>query len=176
MPAQIKAQLESRDYVAAHSLWHSRKKAAPADSPWLKDFEPEDFPFGRHKLIQKHENSGRMNLYIANHVHHLETIEVSTKFDAKPIFQRVPEPESSVLIDDLLAHATQPKYTISVEWQSPGDLLVWDNTCVMHRASPVDSERFMGKFRRDMRRCTVHDGSIHAWGLNEKNSKRMGLP
>ncbi len=34
----------------------------------------------------------------------------------------------------------------------------------------------MGKFKRDMRRCTVHDGSSCAWGLNEKTTKRMGLP
>ena len=34
----------------------------------------------------------------------------------------------------------------------------------------------MGKYKRDMRRTTVHDGSGSAWGLNERTTKRMGLP
>jgi alpha-ketoglutarate-dependent 2,4-dichlorophenoxyacetate dioxygenase len=28
--------------------------------------------FGKHKLVQLHEPSGRMNLYIAAHAHHIE--------------------------------------------------------------------------------------------------------
>jgi alpha-ketoglutarate-dependent 2,4-dichlorophenoxyacetate dioxygenase len=60
-----------------------------------------------------------------------------------------------------------------VEWENEGDLVVWDNTAVMHRARGGEYE---GKWRRDMRRATVHDDSIHAWGLNEKSNIRMGLP
>ena len=34
----------------------------------------------------------------------------------------------------------------------------------------------MRKFKRDMRRTTVHDASSEAWGLNEKSDVRQGLP
>ena len=46
-----------------------------------------------------------------------------------------------------------------------------DNTCVMHRAA---GGTFEGKYKRDMRRTTVHDGSSQAWGLNDKSAARMG--
>lgn len=112
----------------------------------------------RHKLIQRHEPSGRMNLYIASHVHHIEGVSAE---------------KSAHLISTLYAHACQPKYVQSIEWKNNGDLIMWDNTCVMHRATGGSYE---GKFKRDMRRATVHDSSVHCWGLNEPSSNRQGYP
>jgi alpha-ketoglutarate-dependent 2,4-dichlorophenoxyacetate dioxygenase len=130
---------------------HSRVKAAPKDSPWLKDVDPNDYPFGRHTVVQTHA-SGRQNLYIANHMHHLEYKTPRSK-DFVPTkeqpFERVPEPEGTALIEKLLAHATQEKYLYSVEWENDGDLVLWDNTCVMHKAG---KGTFMEKYARDMRR------------------------
>lgn len=176
LPPDVLEDLEQNDYVGAHSLMHSRKKAAPKDSPHLRDVNPEDYPYGRHSIIQVHEPSGRKNLYIANHLHHLEYhTPKSGNFNPtkEQPFERVAEPKSMELIETLLKHATQDKYVLSVEWQNPGDVVVWDNTCVMHRAG---EGTFMGKYKRDMRRCTVHDGSSLAWGFNEQTTKRMGLP
>lgn len=110
----------------------------------------------RHKLIQKHEPSGRMNLYIASHAHHIEGVSAE---------------KSKELLSTLYKHACQSKYVVSIDWQNNGDLLLWDNTCVMHRAA---GGSFEGKYKRDMRRTTVHDGSIHGWGLNEQTTDRMG--
>ena len=140
---QLKERLLRDDYVGANSLWHSRKKACP-DSPYLKDMEPEDYPFGRHKIIQRHEPSGRTNLYIANHLHHLEVLadDSAPRSEPERRFRRVSEPESTELIETLLQHASQEKYVLSVEWQGVGDLVVWDNTAVMHR---VGKGTFMGK-------------------------------
>ncbi|KAK4938530.1 hypothetical protein LTR10_021062 [Elasticomyces elasticus] len=176
LPEDLRKDLLENQYIGAHSLMHSRKKAAPKDSQWLKDVDPEKFPFGRHDVIQTHGPSGRQNLYIANHLHHLEYKHPKSKdFVATPEqpFERVPEPQSTELIEKLLAHATQDKYVLSVEWQNEGDLVIWDNTCVMHKAG---QGTFMEKYARDMRRCTVHDGSKDAWGYNEKTTVRMGLP
>lgn len=100
-----------------------------------------------------------MNLYIASHVHHLEGPESETEMQA--------------LFSELYTHAKQDKYVVEVHWEQPGDLLVWDNTCVMHRAVGGD---FLRKYRRDMRRATVHDSSSLAWGLNEHTDIRQGLP
>lgn len=155
LPEEVKAALWERDYVAAHSLMHSRKTASPE---LLKDLDPEEHPMSRHRLVQVHEPSGRWNLYIASHVHHLEGLE---------------RPESDRLKDMLYRHATQQKYIVSVDWTREGDLVVWDNTCVMHRATEGTYE---GKYARDMRRATVHDTSSGAWGLNEQSEVRQGFP
>ena len=99
-----------------------------------------------------------MNLYIAAHAHHIEGM---------------PEEESRELLDMLFAHATQEKYKISVPWHDNGDLVLWDNTSLMHRAAGGSYE---GKYKRDMRRATVHDMSSTAWGLNEHIDTRQGFP
>ena len=41
----------------------------------------------------------------------------------------------------------------------------------MHRAV---GGSFQGKFKRDMRRTTVHDASSTAWGVNESVDSRGG--
>lgn len=164
---------------------HSRKKAAPQDSPWLQEIDPAKLPMGRHSILQQHRPSGRMNLYIANHLHHLE-YPPSTSPPAQTqaqtqststytyTYDPVPEPKSTKIINELLTHATQSKYVISIPWLSNGDLIVWDNTCVMHRAGEgtFTSQGYV----RDMRRCTVHDGGADAWGWNERTEVRQGLP
>lgn len=112
----------------------------------------------RHRLLQRHEASGRETLYIAAHIHHIEGLD---------------DAESKALFERLFRHATQPKYVLRVGWENAGDLVLWDNTSVMHR---VVGGEFEGKYRRDMRRATVHDGSSWAWGLNEHTEERQGLP
>lgn len=155
LPLDLKTQLREADYIATHSLWHSRKTAAPST---FDDINPENYPMGRHRLIQRHETSGRETLYIAAHIHHIEGVDAQT---------------SAALFNRLFTHATQPKYVLRVNWENAGDLVLWDNTAVMHRAV---GGSFEGKYRRDMRRATVHDGSAAAWGLNERSEARQGLP
>lgn len=155
LPDNLKQELLMNDYIANHSMFHSKKVAAPEHFATLN---PEDYGFGRHKLLQRHEASGRTNLYLAAHIHHLDGMERS---------------DSDELVQKLMAHATKPEYVLEVEWDNVGDLVLWDNTCLMHRA--VGGE-FTTQHRRDMRRVTVHDGSSTAWGLNEKTDRRQGLP
>ncbi|KAL5364960.1 hypothetical protein BJX96DRAFT_179420 [Aspergillus floccosus] len=155
LSTELKKQLLDNDYVACHSIHHSRKLAAPEA---FANVNPVDHPMGRHKLVQRHEASGRMNLYIAAHVHHIEGL--------------APE-ESQDLFNQLFKHATRDENTVEIEWQAPGDLVIWDNTCTMHRAV---GGPFLRKYKRDMRRTTVHDSSPTAWGLNEHTDVRQGLP
>jgi len=74
---------------------HSRKKATPKDSPWLKDIDLDDYPFGRHMPLQVYAGSRRGSLYIANYMHPLEyRTPRSRDFtpSAEQPFERVPEP------------------------------------------------------------------------------------
>ena len=46
--------------------------------------------------------------------------------------------ESEALLDELWAHATRPEYTWRHVWRA-GDILIWDNRCVMHHREPFDA-------------------------------------
>lgn len=71
-----------------------------------------------------------MNVYIASHVHHIEGLS--------------PE-KSKALIDRLYSHCCQSKYVVSIPWENAGDIILWDNTCVMHRST---GGSFEGKYVR----------------------------
>jgi alpha-ketoglutarate-dependent taurine dioxygenase len=55
-----------------------------------------------------------------------------------------PAGEGRALLDRLLEWATQPRFTIRHSWRV-GDLVIWDNTGMLHRAQPYgpDSSRLM---------------------------------
>lgn len=140
--------------VGAHSISHSRKVADPE---YFRDLDPEAGPMCRHRVAQVHEPSERMSLYVGNHMHHIEGMGRA---------------ESDELMRRLNDHVTQPKYVTSVSWESPGDLVIWDNRAVLHRAT---SGPFEGKFKRDMRRTTVHDDGAYAYGLNAEDQEMSGF-
>ena len=50
--------------------------------------------------------------------------------------------ESDALLDELIAHATQPKFQYRHVWRQ-GDIVIWDNRCTMHKANAdyPDGER-----------------------------------
>jgi alpha-ketoglutarate-dependent 2,4-dichlorophenoxyacetate dioxygenase len=98
-----------KDFVVHHSLWHSRRLAAP-ECEFLQSMNPEEHFMGRHALVQIHEPSKRTNLYIAHHAHHIEGL---------------PKEEGREIIQALLEHATQEKYTFQVEWETNGDIIIW---------------------------------------------------
>ncbi|KAJ5414021.1 hypothetical protein N7509_000648 [Penicillium cosmopolitanum] len=147
---EFKKLLHEKKFIARHSILHSKKMAAPE---CFKDVEPTDYFMSRHWLLQVHERTGIPTIYLAKHIHSLEG--------------------SLSILDRLFDHATQDEYVVEVEWKNVGDMIVWDNTCTMHRAV---SGEFVTKYRRDMRRATVHDDSSLAWGFNERSNERMGLP
>lgn len=55
LTVDMKKHLEG--LVANHSLIHSRKKAVPE---YFYDADPMKHPLSKHKLVQRHESSGRM--------------------------------------------------------------------------------------------------------------------
>lgn len=154
LPSDIQAELLTKDYIGAHSLHHSRKQGSP---DFFADLDPLAFKMHRHRITQVHEPSGRMNLYVAAHMHHIEGLS---------------DEESRRLTKTLTGWVTRPENTISVPWEQPGDLIIWDNTAVMHRAA---GGAYEGRYKRDLRRTTVHDASSTAWGENERVDSRTGF-
>jgi alpha-ketoglutarate-dependent 2,4-dichlorophenoxyacetate dioxygenase len=130
LPDAMKRTLES--LVAEHSLWHSSAKRGgymPTED------ERRSYPPARHKLVQRHPGSGRNALYIGSHASHV--IGMSVK-------------EGQALLGELIEFATQPQFVYRHEWHV-GDLVIWDNRCTMHRATPFDATDHV----RDMRRTTI---------------------
>jgi alpha-ketoglutarate-dependent taurine dioxygenase len=85
-------------------------------------------PVKQHKLVWTHQ-SGRKSLVIGSHASHIVGMDQN---------------EGQKLIQELISWTTQPRFCYRHEW-SPGDLLIWDNTGVLHRAEPyaADSGRIM---------------------------------
>lgn len=69
-------------------------------------------------LVRVHPETGREALYIG---------------ESAPAFEGMTPAESRPLLDFLIRHATQPRFTYRHRWQA-GDLLAWDNRCTMHLA------------------------------------------
>ncbi|KAI0182883.1 alpha-ketoglutarate-dependent 2,4-dichlorophenoxyacetate dioxygenase [Xylaria flabelliformis] len=157
---------EGKGLIGVHSMAHSRKLGSPA---FFSDLDPTQFPMTRHRILQRHEPSGRMNLYVGAHLHHIEDAlppDANWKSRSEEI------PDNWNLVQKLNVHATQEKYVVSVPWHDPSDLIIWDNRAVLHRAGPGT---FQGKYIRDLRRTTVHDDSSTAWGLNDPEMEFSGF-
>jgi alpha-ketoglutarate-dependent 2,4-dichlorophenoxyacetate dioxygenase len=136
LPAELQAKIE--DLWAEHWLWHSRMLAG---YPEPTEAERQAKPPARHKLVQIHPGSGRKTLYIASHASHIVgwPVEAGRK-----------------LLRELIEFATQPQFVRAVSWKQAGDLVIWDNRCTMHRATPFEDT----VYRRDMRRTTVYDSAV----------------
>jgi taurine dioxygenase len=87
-------------------------------------------PGPRHPIIRRHPDTGCDALYLGRRPYAVIT-EVSTG-------------ESEALLDALWAHAATPALSWHHQWRV-GDILIWDNRCVMHRRDAFDpsSRRIM---------------------------------
>jgi alpha-ketoglutarate-dependent taurine dioxygenase len=92
-----------------------------------------------HPLVRLHPDTGKLALYLGNHAMRIAGME---------------EDESTALLDALLAHATQPRFTYAHRWRQ-GDLVMWDNRCTLHRAV---ANYEMNRYRRIMHRNVVKGG------------------
>ncbi|MCT2399932.1 TauD/TfdA dioxygenase family protein [Novosphingobium mangrovi (ex Huang et al. 2023)] len=122
---EMKARLEGLKVVHSFATSMSRADVSPTAENvayW------RSIPDKTHSLVWPHK-SGRKSLVIGCHASHV------VGMDRK---------ESDALLAELLDWVTQPQFTYWHQWK-PGDLLIWDNTGVLHRARPypLDSGRVM---------------------------------
>jgi alpha-ketoglutarate-dependent taurine dioxygenase len=57
--------------------------------------------------------------------------------------------ESRAILDELLEWSTQPRFCYTHDWEV-GDLVMWDNTGILHRALPYDASS-----ERTLHRTTI---------------------
>jgi taurine dioxygenase len=118
---------------AVHNLDFSRNRRHAEDP--LTDEQRRAKPPVDHPVVRTHPETGRKCLYLGDHA---ESI-VGMPYD-----------EGRSLIEELNALAVHPDLTYEHRWRTQ-ELLIWDNRCVMHRATPYDATN-QG---RVIRRCTV---------------------
>jgi alpha-ketoglutarate-dependent 2,4-dichlorophenoxyacetate dioxygenase len=131
LPDEMKARLEG--LRVHHSIAYSRQTLGFEFSS-----DEEDRLKGAiHPLVRTIPRSKRRAVYLASHASRIVDW---------------PVPEGRLLLRELIEHATQPPFVYRHRW-SVGDLVIWDNRCTMHRATPFED----AKHRRELRRVTTLD-------------------
>jgi alpha-ketoglutarate-dependent taurine dioxygenase len=85
--------------------------------------------------VRTHPQTGRRAVFLGDHAERV---------------QGMPYEAGRALIERLNAEIIHPDLVYRHHYR-PGDLVAWDNRCVLHRATEYDAARE----RRVMRRCTV---------------------
>ncbi len=119
--------------VIEHDVFWSRGQIGFTEFP---PGEREQYPPSPQRLVRLHPGSRRRTLYLSAHASHVVGWPVA---------------DGRLLLADLNAHATQPRFVYSHAWRI-GDLVIWDNRCTMHRGRPHDETQ-----PRDLRRATTLD-------------------
>lgn len=132
------------DKIAVH--YYSFSHAWHGGLELLNDEARKDLPPVEHALIKEHPDSKRKILFVGRHASHI----VGEDFF-----------ESRKLLRRLTVDATKSENTWRHKWQV-GDLVIWDNRCVLHRArwTPADQPRAM------VRTTVAGDGDHNVWAVN----------
>ena len=132
LPAQLKRPLEGRR--AVHDLNYSRLLSGAKQQ--MTEEQRREAPPVEHEIIRVHPETGRKALYLGEHASYIEDMPVE---------------EGRELIARLNAIATQPDNVYTHHWRV-NELVMWDNRCLMHKATGFD---FMNDVRIVRRTTTV---------------------
>ena len=106
---------------AYHSLYRSQAKIGYEIKPGAGyGFHTKGAPL--RPLVKTHPVTGRKSLFIGRHTYRIPGLD---------------DDEAQGLLDDLVTFACRPPRTLTHRWR-PGDVVIWDNRCVLHRARPYD--------------------------------------
>ena len=141
LSAALKTQIDGLKARNGYRFMWNRKAHEFGKRPVLSKEELQKFPEDAiHPIARTHPQTGRKCLYICDgYTHAIEGMEKS---------------ESDKLLSRLFKHIVKPDFGYSHEWRV-GDLLIWDNCAVQHKAR-FD---YPPELRRRMQRCTI-EGTV----------------
>lgn len=131
--------------VAVHSYAYSQGKVGGI--ALLTEKEREALPPVQHPLVRTHPATGRKSLYVGRHASHI------IGMDYEP---------GRALLAKLTENACQPPRIFRHQWQA-GDIVAWDNRCVLHRGHPWPFDQ-----PRVMRRATVAGDGENSWAIERE--------
>jgi alpha-ketoglutarate-dependent 2,4-dichlorophenoxyacetate dioxygenase len=146
LPDELKSRAAGA--TAEHWLW---KTKIAAGYTTITDDMRRAMPPARHPVVRTVIGSGRKTLYLGSHATHIRDWTSA---------------DSDNFISELNAHIGRPEFRYVHKWK-PGDLLVWDNRCTLHRATQFDVFRH----KRDMRRATINE-----FGPETSSTAALGVP
>ena len=115
LPEPMRARLE--DACAWHDYAHSRGKISRS---MISERERATLPPVRWRIRWRNPANGRDSLYLASHTFGIDGM---------------PQDEAQDLLAELIDHVTAAGHTYLHSWQ-PGDVIMWDNRCILHRGRP----------------------------------------
>jgi taurine dioxygenase len=116
LPEAVRRRIEGLRAIHVYQSRHSERKLMA-----LSEAARRNVPDAvMHPLVRTHPESGRKSIYL-------------NPIRAQGIVG-MQETEALVLLDELLAHATQPQYQYRHQWRA-GDMVMWDNRCLLHKAN-----------------------------------------
>ena len=126
LPEELRRRVEGR--LCRHDA--SRNSAGELRRGFTEVTDPRQAPGIDHPIIRTHPVTGRKTIYLGRR--------------RNAYIQGLDLEESERLLDALWAHATRSELTWYQQWRV-GDLVLWDNRCVMHRRDEFDpnSRRLM---------------------------------
>jgi taurine dioxygenase len=128
LPAALRRAIEGRTIkhdMTYNSAGDLREGFSPVD-------DVRKAPGPSHPIVRTHPETGCDALYLGRRPNaYVDGMAVDA---------------SEALLDALWSHATQPAFQWHHDWRA-GDILIWDNRCVMHHRNPFD-----GGHRRVMHR------------------------
>ncbi len=122
LPDDLRAKVEGM--TARHSLVYSQSKVGHSHNE-NTDYMGYGFHGGddpERSLVKVHPETGRKVLIIGRHAFGLTGMT---------------QEEGEQFLQDLADFACQPPRVYEHRW-APGDVVMWDNRCLMHRARPWD--------------------------------------
>ncbi|MFT5113510.1 MAG: alpha-ketoglutarate-dependent 2,4-dichlorophenoxyacetate dioxygenase [Parasphingorhabdus sp.] len=131
-------QSECQPYSAIHDYVFSRTQIAPVDFNHAASLPPV-----KHPLVRTNDANQQKNLYIGAHARSVVGLNGI---------------QSRILLDSLLEKTTTEESIFPHQWQA-GEVVIWDNRCLLHRGTGYDADRW----RRRMRQSRVvgsHSGII----------------
>lgn len=131
LDAEMRARLEG--LRAVHNLDFSRSRRH-GEEP-MTDAQRREVPPVDHPVIRTHPETGRRCIFLGDHAETIAGLDYE---------------QGRRLVEDVNAAAVRPELIYRHRWRA-GDLVIWDNRCLMHRATTYDTARE----RRVMRRCTI---------------------
>jgi len=117
LPSAMKHRIEGLRARHVYLSKYSPRELKPLNEESLKAMPPP----GLHPLVRVHPENGRKALF-------LNPVRIES-------IVGMPDDEALDLVAELMAHATQKKYEYRHQWQH-GDMVLWDNRSVMHKANP----------------------------------------
>lgn len=134
LPEDEKTELSPMKVI--HSWQHSRDNVGKV----FTQEELADAPDMIHPLVRRHPDTGECALFLGMHAAFLDGMS---------------KEDSQAKIEALEDHCTQERFVYRHHWQQ-GDVLMWDNRCLLHRADPnFDAAKFPRVMHRTCLRGTA---------------------